>query len=130
MPRYRIVTLVDITITNAAKTEPDQLKILQQNNFNSLRQAIELRSIVFWDKDPECADGRLPYGIEGKARHWIWEFEVEREELFLSGDDPVGLLIDDLHNVPIIADLKNTADLTPPAIQTKGDYINTWVSII
>lgn len=130
MPRYRIVTLVDITRTNAVKTEPDQLKILQQNNFNTLRQSIELRSNVSWTRDPVKESGRLPGDVDGKSTHWIWEFEVEREDVFMNNDDPVKLLLEDLHGVPIIADLENSAMLDPAAIQTKGKNINTWVEII
>lgn len=130
MPRYRIITLVDITRTNAVKTEPDQLKILQQNNFNTLRQSIELRSNVSWIKDPKKQSGRLPNGIDGKSTHWVWEFDVEREDVFMDHDDPVKLLLEDLHGVPIIPDLENSAMLDPPAIQTKGNKVNTWVDVI
>ena len=130
MPRYRIITLVDITRTNAVKTESDQLKILQQNNFNSLRQAIELRSNIEWNRDPEKRDGRLPFGLEGNAVYWFWEFDVEREDLFLANNDPVALLKDDLHGVPIIIGLTETAEIKPAAFQTKGDTVNTLVEII
>ena len=130
MPRYRIITLFDITRTNAVKTEPDQLKILQQNNFNSLRQAIEMRSNVEWLRDPIRNTGRLPDGLEGSAAHWIWDFDVEREDLFLANDDPVALLKDDLHGVPIVTGLSETAEIKPAAFQTKGQSINTIVEII
>lgn len=130
MPRYRLITLIDITRTGAGKTNPDELKVKQQQNFNSLRQAIELRANVQWSRDPVANDGRLPDGIEGKARHWVWEFEVERDELFLEDGDPVALLKKDLHGVPIIAELTNTAEISPPAIQTKNGHTNTWVEII
>lgn len=130
MPRYRIITLVDITRTNAMKTEPDQLKILQQANFNSLRQAIELRSNVEWQRDPEKRDGRLPPPFEGRASHWIWEFENEREDLFLKDGDQTLLLKEDLQGVPVITGLGETADISPAAIQTLGKNINTWVEII
>jgi len=130
MPRYRITTLIDITRTNAAKTEPEQLKILQQNNFNSLRQAIELRSNVEWRRDPEKRDGRLPPPFEGRASHWIWEFENEREDLFLKDGDQTLLLKEDLQGVPVITGLTETAEIVPAAIQTLGKNINTWVEII
>lgn len=130
MPRYKIITLIDITRTDSAKKESNQLKILQQSNFNSLRQSIELRSNVSWIKDPERLDGRLPKGLEGKAVHWCWEFEVEREDLFLKDNDPVGLLKDDLNSVPIITGLTETAEIKPAVFQTKGNNINTIVDII
>ena len=130
MPRYKIITLVDITITNAKKTDSDPKKIKQQSNFNSLRQAIELRSNVEWNKDPVKQDGRLPDDIEGKATYWTWDFEVEREDIFLDHDDPVFLLRDDLNGVPIISNLDNSCIIDPPIIKTKGKDINTWVRII
>jgi hypothetical protein len=130
MPRYRITTLIDITRTNAAKTEPEQLKILQQNNFNSLRQTIELRSNVEWQRDPEKRDGRLPPPFEGRASHWIWEFENERDDLFLKDGDQTLLLKQDLQGVPVITGLEETAAIIPAAIQTQGKNINTWVEII
>ena len=130
MARFRIITLVDITRTNPHRSETDKLKLAQQANFNSLLQAIGLRSNVTWNTDPKLHTGRLPDGIDGKANHWIWEFDCERQDVFLRDDDPVGLLVDDLNGVPIIGQLTNTADLSPPAIQTKGSNVNTWVEII
>jgi hypothetical protein len=131
MERYKIITLVDITRTNAPRNESDRLKVGQQANFNSILQAIGLRSNMTWDKDPEMHTGRLPDEIEGKANHWVWEFTVERDFVFLkNNDDPVGLLIDDLHGVPIVIDLNNNVEISPAAIQTKGNNINTWVKVM
>lgn len=130
MARYQIITLVDITRTNAGRTETDKIKVSQQANFNSLVQAIGLRSNISWIKDPKMINGALPGDIDGKAIHWIWEFDCEREDVFLKDTDPVGLLVDDLHNVPIIDQLLNSVDLTPAAFQTKGTNTNTWLTII
>lgn len=130
MPRYKIITLVDITRANPDRKELDRLKLGQQANFNSLLQAIGLRSNVQWTVDPKKYTGSLPYPLEGKANHWIWEFDAEREDVFLKDNDPVGLLKDDLHGVPIISNLENSADINPAAIQTKNGNTNTWVEII
>jgi hypothetical protein len=127
--RYQIITLVDITRSNANRSETDKLKVGQQANFNSLIQAIGMRANIEWHQDPQRHTGRIPL-LDGKAVHWIWEFDVERDAVFLKGDDPVGHLVDDLNNVPIVSDLTNSADLYPAAFQTQGDSLNTWVSII
>lgn len=127
--RYQIITLVDITRSNANRSETDRVLVGQQANFNSLIQAIGMRSNIEWVQDPQRHSGRIP-NQDGKAVHWIWEFDVEREHVFRKDDDPVGHLIDDLNNVPIVSDLTNSADLTPPAFQTRGDNINTWLSLI
>jgi hypothetical protein len=130
MPRYRIITLIDITRTNPDKADPDKVKHYQQANFDSLRQAIELRSNVEWNRDPQCCNGRLPSPFEGRAAYWIWEFENEREDLFLRDRDQTALLKEDLQGVPVITGLKETADISPAAIQTQGKNLNTIVEVI
>ena len=130
MERFRIVTLIDITRSNATRSETNKIKVGQQANFNSFLQTINLRANIEWSHDPVMETGSLPHPIDGKAVHWIWEFETERDELFFKDDNPAGLLIEDLDGVPVIADLENSATIDPAAIQTKGKYQNTWVQII
>lgn len=130
MARYQLITLIDITRSQPGKTETDQIKIGQQANFNSLVQAIGLRSNVEWDHDPRKAQGRLPDPGSGKATHWIWDFFCEREDVFLRGNDPVALLKEDLHGVPVIAMLENSCDISPAAIQTTGEKSNTWIKML
>ncbi len=130
MARYKIVTLIDITRSQPSRDDVDPIRIGQQANFNSLLQAIGLRSNVEWARDPKKHTGSLPDRIGGKATHWIWEVDCEREDVFLKDNDPVGLLVDDLHGVPVIADLENSADIDPAAFQTKNDNQNTWLTII
>ena len=74
--------------------------------------------------------GRLPQPMEGKAAHWIWEFDVEREDVFLKDGDPVCLLKEDLHGVPIVLGLKEDSTVDPATIQTRGSNINTHIEII
>jgi hypothetical protein len=130
MQLFKLVSVVDITRSLPSRSETDQLKMGQQANFNSLIQAIGIRSNVEWDRDPECHTGRLPDAIEGAATHWIWEFSVERDFVFRLDDDPVGLLLDDLQGVPVINRLNNSVDIMPSIFQTKGDHINIWISLI
>ena len=73
--------------------------------------------------------GRIP-NQSGKANHWIWEFDAEREEIFLKDNDPVGLLKEDLDGVPVITGLYDSADIFPAVFKTQGDLANTWVQII
>jgi len=129
MARYTITTLIDITRTNPTRSETDKLKLSQQANFNSLLQAIGLRSNISWETDPKMYTGTLPDPFEGKANHWVWTFDTERDDTFLTGTDPVGLLLDDLHGVPIIDQLNNSVDIYPAVVKTKGKGINTSVVI-
>jgi hypothetical protein len=130
MERYRIITLVDITRSHAHRSETDIIKQGQQANFNSLKQAIELRSNIEWYDDPSMETGRLPEPAEGKSNHWIWEISVERDFVYATESDPVGLLKEDLHGVPIIAGLQESIELSPAVIQTRGKNINTWIALI
>jgi hypothetical protein len=128
MPRYQIVTLVDITRTNPSRSETDQHLLAQQANFNTLLQSIGLRSNVEWTVDPTECKGILPHPLDGRANHWVWTFEVERDEVFNKDGDPVGLLLDDLHGVPVISQLNNSVDIDPAVFQTQGSKTNIWVS--
>ena len=130
MQRYKIISLVDITRSLPSRVESDNIKIGQQANFNSLLQAIGLRSNIEWDSDPIQQSGRLPENIDGKAVHWVWEFTSERDQVFQKDLDPVGLLLTDLHGIPVVTGLNNSAELTPPAFQTKSNNQNTWVYLI
>lgn len=130
MERYRLTTLVDITRSGASRSETDKIKIGQQANFNSLIQTIGIRSNIEWTKDPNKDNGRLPVGEQGKAVYWTWEFFTERDDVFKEGNDKTLLLLKDLHGVPIVDLLENSADLSPPVFQTFGDNTNTWINVI
>lgn len=130
MERYKVISLVDITRSGASRYDTDKIKIGQQSNFNSLVQAIGIRANIEWNQDPKRLDGRFPDPIEGAGMYWIWEFTTERNQVFLKDDDPVGLLMDDLNNVPIISNLENTVEFSHSAFKTTGKDQNIWVSII
>ena len=127
MARYQVITLVDITRTHASRYETDKTKLGQQANFNALQQAIGLRSNFSFLSDPSQQSGALPRGLEGRATYWIWNFDTERDSVFLKGNDPVGLLIDDIHGVPITNQLNNSVDIDPAAFISKGDRTNIWI---
>jgi hypothetical protein len=86
-----------------------------------------LRANVFWSADPKYVNGSLPLGLGGKAAHWEWQFDTEREDVFRKGNDAVALLVDDLNGVPVIDGLNNSVDLNPSAFVSKGDKPNIWV---
>jgi hypothetical protein len=127
MNKYKIVSLVDITRSSASRSETDRIKQGQQANFNSLLQAIGLRSNVEWTADPRMNEGRLPHDIGGRARYWTWVFHCERDDVFHRDSDPVGLLKDDLHGVPVVSGLNNSVDIDPACFLTNGEKSNTWI---
>ena len=130
MDRYRITTLVDITRAQPSRIDTDTKKHGQQSNFNSLFQAINMRTNIANDRAPISDLGRLPDPWTGKARHWVYEFETERSEVFFTNGDPVGCLKDDLDGVPIVDFLDNTTNFPMPVFRTKGENLNTIIQII
>jgi hypothetical protein len=129
MPTYHITSLVDITRTSPSRVESDKLKLSQQANFNSLVQTIGLRSNIEWEVDPVKHTGVLPLPFEGRGTFWVWEFSVEREEVFLNAQGPEGLLVDDLHNVPVIIGLSETIDIRYPVFRTQSPDKNICIHI-
>jgi len=119
MPRYKIKTTVDITRTNPDRDDPDQVRHAQQSNFNTLVQGIGMRSNIDWDNDPIRIKN-------DDAVYWEWEFLTERPDVFLHENDPVGLLLNDLHGIPVIRNLTNSDPLDPAIFQTHGDKKNIW----
>jgi hypothetical protein len=130
MTRYKIITLIDITRTNPTRVEQDPTILGQQANFNTFLQGIGMRANIEWEQDPAMDTGTLPLPFDGRATYWTWEFIVERDQVFELDNDPVALLVQDLHNIPVVSNLMNDIDLYPAAIQTQGDSINTYISII
>jgi hypothetical protein len=120
MTRYTIKTTVDITRANPDRADPNPLKHAQQSNFNTLLQGIGMRANVAWSHDPTQSD-------EDHDTVWYWEFEVERDDVFMQDGDPVALLKKDLHGIPIIKNLNNSVDFAKPAFLTSGSDRNIWI---
>lgn len=106
MQRFRIYTLVDITRTYVVKEYLDPLKKKQQDNFNTLHQTLEMRANIFTEKDP--VRKMMKWGNKNE-KTWVWEFYVERDDIFLDNNDPAGLMKKDLEYVPFINNCEETA---------------------
>ena len=120
MPSYTIKTIIDITRSSPDRADPDQIKQGQQNNFNTLVQGIGRRANTQWPKDPIRT-------VSNNIAYWHWKFEVEREDTFTKGDDPVGLLKQDLHGIPIIKNLTETETLSKACFMTLNGDQNIWI---
>tara|TARA_E500000178_G_scaffold335972_1_gene373455 strand:- start:1942 stop:2313 length:372 start_codon:yes stop_codon:yes gene_type:complete len=120
MPSYTIKTIIDITRSSPDRADPDQIKQGQQNNFNTLVQGIGMRANTQWPKDPIRT-------VSNNIAYWHWKFEVEREDTFTKGDDPVGLLKQDLHGIPIIKNLTETETLSKACFMTLNGDQNIWI---
>ena len=121
--KYTILTQVDITKSLPLRDDPDMVKQGQQANFNSLRQAIELRAIIVDNDDPKQFE-------EDGTTWWRYDFVTDRDDEFLNKNDPVALLVDDIDGIPIVPKLNNSIDFEHNVFKTKGENPNTKVQIV
>jgi len=112
--RYRLHTLVDITKTNQYRNELGKEQARnQQQNFDTMLNTLGMRANIIYNKSPELLiDFPYKYGLKGKDLGNIWQFdwEVEREFLFLEDSDDVALLKKDFALVPYISGLTETTE--------------------
>ena len=127
MEVIEIQTLVDITNTKVNRpNQGSQLAYDQNRNFVTLRQCIEIRSIVSFDNPPqvETVDVKsMGFGANFKGRHQVWTFKFipDRVGVYTSEDNnPIGSLIDDIDQVPIIKNLTETVNIDKAIFDCKN----------
>jgi hypothetical protein len=135
MQRFSILTLLDITETKQHRKESGrELEWQQQQNFQMLLQVIGLRVNPLYRSGPTVDEVNLKeyhFGNVYKGHHRVWtfNFEIEYDGGFTDtlGREE-GLLVSDLHFVPMITDLTETVELAIPMFDTQaGQYRNTLV---
>lgn len=135
MEIIEIQTLVDITNTKVNRpNQGTQMAYDQNRNFITLRQCIEIRSIVSYDNPPmveEIDVKGLGFGSEfkGKQKVWTFKFVPDRSGVYTSeSGDPIGSLIEDVDAVPIIKNLTETVNIDKAIFDCKN--ISTKNTII
>jgi hypothetical protein len=137
MQRIKITTLIDITCSNVKRpNEGTALEANQYRNWTTLLQAIGLRALISYTRNPvveerQIKDYNFGSAYTGKKRVWTLEFTTERDDCWYDNDDPLYLLLEDLHNVPIIKNLNETINIDRTVFDLKSkEYRNTTVQII
>jgi hypothetical protein len=138
MEFIEIQTLIDITMTRVTRSsQGTQLQLDQQRNFITLTQCIELRSIVSYDVGPtsEKKDIKnLNFGTNYKGKNLIWTFRFRPDRSMVYIDDsgdPLGHLINDLHEVPIIKNLTESINIDKPIFDIKDErFKNTIIKAL
>lgn len=118
METIEIKTLVDITNTKVVRANQGTTEAYDQcRNFTTLMQCIELRCVVEYDESPtvETVDIKgMGFGSAYKGKQKVWTFTI-RPDRVLAYDDgisPVGLLVNDLHEVPVIEKLTESINIS------------------
>ncbi len=125
--RYKIYTLVDITKTSQYRNEPGrELARLQQQNFDTVIQTIGMRANLSYLNPPKVKiDMPEKYNMIGDelSNIWVFDWEVDKEDLFLYDDDDLYRLKEDFDLVPYISGLTETVK-KEPAIFRPGENIS------
>ena len=111
---YKLYTLVDITHTNQYRNEPGRQKERwQEQNFNTVLQTLGIRSNVSYKINPTPLEikGRVVgFDTDEIIRVWRFDFYTERENVYETNSDPVGLLKADFVLIPYIAGLNEAME--------------------
>jgi len=138
MDTIEIKTLIDITHTGVIRPrQGSQQQLDQHKNFITLSQCSEMRSIISYDNPPiqETGDVKsLGFGSAHKGKHTVWTFTFrpDRSGVYIDDHgDPVGCLINDLHEVPIIKNLTETINIEKAIFDLKDStYKNTIIKAL
>lgn len=138
MATIEIKTLIDITRTNVTRSpQGSGLELDQHRNFTTLIQCAEIRSIVVFDSSPtvEKIDIKgMGFGsnYKGKQNVWTFAFDPDRQDVYNDGEgNSLLLLINDLHQVPVIKNLTETVNIDKAVFDCKDNqYKNILIKAI
>ena len=130
---YTGITLVDITATGVTRYRPEQeYQRNQQRNWETVLQTIGLKTQPMMIKGPVCTESNVSDGWEfgeyyqGRHKIWLWTFAVEHIDVFLADSDPIGGLIKDFEQIPVITGLDETARFMLPIFYPHGAIKNVY----
>ena len=137
METIEIKTLIDINNSGIKRTEAGKEKEYNQyKNWITFLQCVSLRSIIDYDNAPtvESVDIKgMNFGSKYKGTHSVWTFRfvTDRKDVYLKDDNKIGLLVNDLHQVPIMEKLDETINIPKPVFDLESpQWTNTTVTLI
>jgi len=112
--KYQGHTLVDITNTGVTKYSVDkEHQRNQQRNWETVVQILGLRTQLMRMEITDILNVNLnkyKFGKNhtGKHKIWVFEFDVEYQDIYRIGNDDFKILVDDFTQIPIITKLDET----------------------
>lgn len=103
----------------------------QQRNWDTIIQTLSLRAQLINLEIPKIKMinstlTKFDPNYQGPLKTWVFKFAVEMRNVYRKLDNPIGLLVEDCHLVPMCNNLKEEVDLTPSCLITQGQHINTY----
>lgn len=127
-------TLVDITATGVIRSQdPDNAERNQQRNWETLLQCIGLRTQPQNIQEPitstveDISVAEFGDFYTGAQKIWTWSWTVEREGVYDLANAPLGGLLQDLEQVPIVTGLTETARFMLPIFYPYGTIKNIYI---
>lgn len=137
METIEIKTLIDVTDSGVRRLSQGTAQQVDQfKNWTTLKQCIELRSVVDYDYPPgvETVDVKgMGFGRAYKGAHavWTWRLRPDRNQVYADETGPVGGLISDVDQIPIIQNLTETINIDKPVFNlTDPEFKNTTVKLL
>jgi|TARA_A200000159_G_C7286229_1_gene323694 hypothetical protein len=116
-----VLTLIDITQTNARRGFGDKLEQNQQQNFNTFQQVSSLRlnPYNFTSSFEAISIDNLGFGDKYKGKQKVWKFTFNHDVAYGLDEQ---MLQEDFELIPIISDLNETIDINKSVIRTTDPY--------
>lgn len=137
METIEIKTLIDITNSGVARHKLGLDKEHSQyKNWITLLQCIGLRAIIEYDQDPQVDEvdvKSVGFGTKYKGKHnvWTFRFTTDRSTSYEDETGKLGLLINDLHQVPVIEKLEETINISKAVFELRDNgWCNTLISSV
>lgn len=128
--KFRLETLIDITETQAKRSEGDRFAYQQESNFQTVLQTIGLRVNISYEKSPQIKEltiGKIGFSDKYKGKHKVWTFEFEVE---YEGALTLDMLNNDFDLIPIITGLNETTATDKALFRTTPQERNIVFSIV
>jgi hypothetical protein len=125
MQIIELKTLIDVTETKVARpNQGSPMEFNQHRNFTTLKQCVELRSIISYDASPlveEVEVKDLGFGTKFKGKHKVWTFRFvpDRSGAYVLNNSETGSLIEDINQVPVIQNLNETINMDKALFELK-----------
>jgi hypothetical protein len=124
-------SLVDITATGMTRGDNNSTDRNQQRNWETVLQCIGLRTQPHHIREPITANlelNNLEFGdfYTGQQKIWMWQWAVEVSGIYDMSDKPLGGLMQDFEQVPIVIGLDETARFMLPIFYPYGTIKNIY----